>query len=171
MFVLACLTGCSFFDQDTETFTSSRVRPVSYGSRLSAVALGRVPSSQMSPADLAMQESMERRPQGYQRPDGGLYDNYTISVSPPPVAATGTGPSSAPRESGVEPGPSPSTRSNPPPVASHSEEPAPIAKPVPGKQGYVFSPFSPNAGYIDVTGMTPGTEAKDPYTGKVFRVP
>ncbi len=47
----------------------------------------------------------------------------------------------------------------------------PYAKPVPGKAGYVFSPFDPNGGYVDVNGYTPGSKVKDPYSGKIFLVP
>jgi len=43
--------------------------------------------------------------------------------------------------------------------------------PVPGKQGLVTSPFSPDSGYIDVRSFPPGTEVKDPYTGKIFLTP
>jgi len=43
--------------------------------------------------------------------------------------------------------------------------------PVPGKQGLVTSPFSPDTGYIDVRTFPPGTEVKDPYTGKIFLTP
>ena len=43
--------------------------------------------------------------------------------------------------------------------------------PVPGKQGLVISPFSPDSGYIDVRSFPPGTEVKDPYTGKIFLTP
>ena len=43
--------------------------------------------------------------------------------------------------------------------------------PVPGKQGLVTSPFSPDNGYIDVRSFPPGTEVKDPYTGKIFLTP
>lgn len=113
---------------------------------------------------------MERQRQDLQRPN--LYDNYTISVSPPPGAATAPVSPARGGASGYENLTSP-TRSTPPPppVASRPPAAAPMAKPVPGKQGYVLSPFSPDAGYIDVSGMPPGTEAKDPYTGKVFRVP
>src|SRR5689334_13185257 len=32
----------------------------------------------------------------------------------------------------------------------------PYAKPVPGKPGYVFSPYDKNGGYVDVTGYSPG---------------
>jgi hypothetical protein len=43
--------------------------------------------------------------------------------------------------------------------------------PVPGKQGFVTTPFAPDSGYIDVRGFPPGSEVKDPYTGKVFLTP
>ena len=43
--------------------------------------------------------------------------------------------------------------------------------PVPGKKGFVTSPFAPDGGYIDVRGFPPGTAVKDPYSGKVFLTP
>jgi hypothetical protein len=42
---------------------------------------------------------------------------------------------------------------------------------VPGKPGYVFSPFDPSGGYVDVNGYSPGQKVKDPYSGKIFLVP
>jgi hypothetical protein len=47
----------------------------------------------------------------------------------------------------------------------------PYGIPVPGKQGLVTSPFSPDSGYIDVRSFPPGTEVKDPFTGKSFLTP
>ena len=46
----------------------------------------------------------------------------------------------------------------------------PYGKSVPGKPGFVFSP-SDQLKYIDVRGFPPGTEVKDPYSGKSFLVP
>ena len=62
--------------------------------------------------------------------------------------------------------PSPSPSRNPSTQAQY-----PTAKPVPGKPGYVFSPFDPSGGYVDVNGYTSGQKVKDPYSGKIFLVP
>jgi hypothetical protein len=47
----------------------------------------------------------------------------------------------------------------------------PFGVPVPNKPGFVVSPYSPNAGYVDIRGFPSGAEVKDPYTGKVFITP
>jgi hypothetical protein len=47
----------------------------------------------------------------------------------------------------------------------------PTAKAVPDKPGYVFSPFDSSERYVDVSGYTPGTKVKDPWTDKIFIVP
>lgn len=79
--------------------------------------------------------------------------------------------------------PSPSPRSSPATVTDRSrpspspsrnvttQTQYPTAKPVPGKPGYVFSPFDASGGYVDVTGYSPGQKVKDPYSGKIFLVP
>jgi hypothetical protein len=66
------------------------------------------------------------------------------------------------------------TRTSPPPPqrnASASAPQFPTAKPVPGKPGFVYSPYDPNGGYVDVTGYGSGSKAKDPYSQKIFIVP
>lgn len=47
----------------------------------------------------------------------------------------------------------------------------PTAKSVPGKPGYVLSPFDSSGRYVDVSGYAPGTKVKDPWTDKIFIVP
>src|SRR6266480_6859223 len=62
--------------------------------------------------------------------------------------------------------------SSPSPLTSASAEPMfPTAKAVPGKPGYVFSPFDASGRYIDVSGYPSGSRAKDPWTDKIFIVP
>lgn len=58
-----------------------------------------------------------------------------------------------------------------PRVASSAQTDFPTAKPVPGKPGYVFSPFDSKGRYVDVSGYTPGSKVKDPWTDKIFVVP
>lgn len=79
-------------------------------------------------------------------------------------------PSATPRSSSTavteksKPSPSPSR-------STTTQAQYPTAKPVPGKPGYVFSPFDPSGGYVDVNGYTSGQKVKDPYSGKIFLVP
>jgi hypothetical protein len=99
-------------------------------------------------------------------------------VTPTPTQRRTTTTQTSPRSR-----PSPSPHSSPATVTEKSKpSPSPsrttstqaqypTAKPVPGKPGYVFSPFDPSGGYVDVTGYTSGQKVKDPYSGKIFVVP
>ena len=69
------------------------------------------------------------------------------------------------KKTAVEPKPSP------PSQASSTSTAFPTAKAVPGKPGYVVSPFDSSGRYVDVSGYTPGTKVKDPWTDKIFVVP
>jgi PEGA domain len=58
------------------------------------------------------------------------------------------------------------------PLTPSSTEPMfPTAKAVPGKPGYVYSPFDASGRYIDVSDYPSGSKAKDPWTDKIFIVP
>jgi len=47
----------------------------------------------------------------------------------------------------------------------------PYGIPVPSRKGLVISPYLPEGNYIDVSAFLPGAAVRDPYTGKIFRVP
>ena len=47
----------------------------------------------------------------------------------------------------------------------------PYGSSIPGRAGFVNSPFAAKHQLVDVTGLPAGMEVKCPYTGKLFRVP
>jgi hypothetical protein len=55
--------------------------------------------------------------------------------------------------------------------ASPGQAEFPTAKLVPGKPGYVISPFDSSGRYVDTSGYTSGSKVKDPWTNKIFIVP
>ena len=83
-----------------------------------------------------------------------------------PGATPRTSPRSASNDAAPRSSATPGSRG-----AANQQSQFPTAKPVPGKPGYVFSPFDPSGGYVDVTGYASGSKAKDPYSQKVFIVP
>ena len=112
-----------------------------------------------------------------------IYEGQPVEAMPPQATATpfrsprtvttSTSPSPPSQQdetrplNGVAPRPSATPRSS----SSNSAAQFPVAKPVPGKPGYVFSPYDPNGGYVDVTGYQSGSKVKDPYSQKIFLVP
>jgi hypothetical protein len=94
-----------------------------------------------------------------------------------PTAGTST--IASPTPGAVEEVPQPTQEEKPTPkVLSASAVPAekakgdmPYAIPVPGRRGVVTSPYAPEGNYVDVSAFAPGSAVKDPYTGKIFRVP
>jgi hypothetical protein len=83
--------------------------------------------------------------------------------SPPPAASPTPTPTAASTQPAVRP-------ASAPPI-KNSKRDIPYGIPVPNKPGFVTSPYSPTAGYVDVRGFPSGTEVKDPYSGKIFLTP
>ncbi|MGK0184347.1 MAG: hypothetical protein ACI9R3_000113 [Verrucomicrobiales bacterium] len=77
----------------------------------------------------------------------------------------------APQQQDPEPLPEVEAEPPPPPKPTPTQQTLAYGRPVPGKPGMVYSPYSPDAGYVDVRGIAPGTKVKCPYTKKLFRVP
>lgn len=88
----------------------------------------------------------------------------TAPAQPGPSAAPRTSPQTTAEKPKPSPSAAPRSVANPP--AQY-----PTAKVVPGKPGYVFSPYDPSGGYVDVNGYASGSKVKDPYSGKIFVVP
>jgi hypothetical protein len=88
-----------------------------------------------------------------------------ITPTPTPEGYTDTPPGT---DAFAPPTPTPAPTLPPEPAASRDLS---YGTPVPGKPGFVTSPHSPYAGYVDVRGFPPGTEVKCPYSGKIFLVP
>jgi len=116
--------------------------------------------------------------------DTTVYENQPVETAPPPsqptparsprtITSTTTTASSPAQQTETYPSTSATSRPSATPRSSLTNSAAqfPVAKAVPGKPGYVFSPYDPNGGYVDVSGYPSGSKVKDPYSQKIFLVP
>jgi hypothetical protein len=116
--------------------------------------------------------------------DATVYENQPVETMPPPpqpiparsprtITSTTTTASSPPQQNETLPSTSAASRpaATPQSSSTNSATQFPVAKAVPGKPGYVFSPYDPNGGYVDVSGYPAGSKVKDPYSQKIFLVP
>jgi cell division protein FtsN len=92
-------------------------------------------------------------------------------AQPQPFEEAGAAPQTAPPPATEQTTTTQETASAPAPAAPPTAKgDYPYGVPVPGKPGFVRSPYSPDK-MTDVRGYAPGTEVKDPYTNKIFLVP
>jgi hypothetical protein len=116
--------------------------------------------------------------------DTTVYENQPVETAPPPpqpmpsrsprtITSTTTIASPPPQQNETHPSTSAASHPSATPRSSSTNSSAqfPVAKPVPGKPGYVFSPYDSNGGYVDVSGYPSGSKVKDPYSQKIFLVP
>ena len=104
------------------------------------------------------------RKQSSEAPPSDAPDTSASQTSPSPTSPSPTPVTAPPNPNNVHVAKATAARKN-------RNSDLPYGIPVPGKQGLVTSPFSPDSGYIDVRSFSPGTEVKDPYTGKSFLTP
>lgn len=93
------------------------------------------------------------------------------SASPEEEVAATKGGQAGAQAAPATPTPTPERRAASMSNAQLTRADLPYGVPVPGRPGFVFSPYSPNGGYVDVRGFPSGTAVKDPYTGKIFLTP
>lgn len=84
----------------------------------------------------------------------------------PPVSQPKVTPTPAPEPKPQQPAPTVAAQPKPQAPAK-----LPFGSPIPGRPGFVNSPYAEKHQLVDVTGLNIGTEVKCPYTGKLFRVP